>query len=128
MKNILQKGVVFIGVITISCMFNASITKAEPDGKSIFESRCAKCHGTDGKVTKRGEALGARNFTDPEWQQSVSDGEIFNTITNGKNKMAGWKDKLSKEEIDVLVHYVRILLPRSLRNNMPKVLQEKHYK
>lgn len=128
MKNILQKGVIFIGLIAISYMFNAFVAKAEPDMKGIFEGRCAKCHGVDGKVTKRGEALGARNFTDPEWQKSVSDKDIFNSITNGKNKMPSWKDKLSEEEREGLVHYVRILLPRSLRTNMPKAIQEKHYK
>jgi len=39
----------------------------------------------------------------------VSDEHIFNVITNGRKKMPAFGKKLSKEEIDALVDYVRKL-------------------
>jgi len=39
----------------------------------------------------------------------MPDGEIFNTITNGKNTMMSYADKLSPEDRWAVVAYVRAL-------------------
>jgi len=39
----------------------------------------------------------------------MPDGEIFNTITNGKNTMMSYADKLSPEDRWAVVTYVRAL-------------------
>ena len=78
--------------------------------QEIFEQRCAKCHGNDGKAqTRKGRELKAKDFTRPKFQQHTADKEIVDTITNGirKRKMPAFKDKLSPEEIQALVGYVR---------------------
>jgi len=46
---------------------------------------------------------------DPDWQNRVSDERIFNAIMNGKGKMPAYSKKLSEQEIDSLVSYVRSL-------------------
>lgn len=53
---------------------------------NIFSSRCAACHGPDG----RGDGPGAanlnpkpRDFHDPAWQASVSDSQIESVIVYG---------------------------------------------
>lgn len=112
---------------TIVVFIISPAIQAELDVKGIFNSRCAKCHGPAGKITKRGEELGARNFNDINWQKSITDEEIFNVITNGKNKMPSWKDKLGRDEIKGLVHYVRVLLPHGQRDQMPKDIRKLHY-
>jgi len=48
-------------------------------------------------------------MTTGEWQDSVSDERIYNSISNGKGKMPSFKKKLSDAQIDELVNYVRRL-------------------
>ena len=85
------------------------------DYKKIFKNDCQKCHGRDGKGSKRGKKLGAPYFTDAEWQASVTDEQLIATVTNGKKKMPKQKDNLSQEEIKALVKYVRTLAPKKRR-------------
>jgi mono/diheme cytochrome c family protein len=78
--------------------------------QEIFEQRCAACHGKDGKAqTKKGRELKAKDFTRPRFQQHTTDKEMIDAITNGikKKKMPAFRDKLSPEEIQSLVGYVR---------------------
>lgn len=54
--------------------------------RTIFNERCAACHGTEGKGN--GPASAAltpkpRNYTDPSWQASVTDEQIRKTIKLG---------------------------------------------
>lgn len=86
--------------------------KAEMNPKSLFEYHCATCHGNDGKGTKRGLALKSPNFADAKWQASKKDEELVDSITNGRNKMPRWREKLKPEEIDALAKYVRKLAPK----------------
>lgn len=80
--------------------------------KKLFEYHCATCHGEDGKGTKRGRELKSPNLADPDWQAQKKDGEILNSIINGKNKMPRWSEKLKPEEIQALAKYVRKLAPK----------------
>ena len=85
------------------------------DYKKIFKNDCRKCHGRDGKGTKRGKKLGVPDFTDAKWQASVTDKRLINSLTNGKNKMPKQKHRLSPEEIRAMVKYVRFFVPRKNR-------------
>ena len=74
----------------------------------LYAKQCAPCHGKDGRAkTIKGKLKHARNLTDAEWQERVSDERIFNSITNGKDKMPAYGKKLSQEQIEALVTYVR---------------------
>ena len=80
------------------------------DAKATFDAQCAKCHGKDGRAKSlHGKHVHARDLTDAAWQGNVSDERLFNSISNGKGKMPDFKKKLSEEQIDVLVRYVRQL-------------------
>ena len=85
------------------------------DYKKIFKNDCQKCHGRDGKGSKRGKKLGAPDFTDTEWQASVTDKQLIASVTDGKKKMPSQKGKLSPEEIKALVKYVRMLATKKRR-------------
>lgn len=77
---------------------------------ALFAKNCSSCHGKDGRAkTLKGKLKHARNLNDPEWQDRVSDERIFNSIMNGKGKMPAYGKKLSEQEIDSLVGYVRSL-------------------
>ncbi len=74
----------------------------------LFKSKCVMCHATDGTGSKVGKSMGAHDFTTPDVQK-MSDAALTDTITNGKNKMPKYADKLKPEEIKGLVAYIRTL-------------------
>jgi len=78
--------------------------------KATFDSKCASCHGKDGRAKSlHAKHVHARDLTDAAWQGNVSDERLFNSISNGKGKMPDFKKKLSEDQIDALVRYVRQL-------------------
>ena len=84
-------------------------TPGAPDSaKAIFDSKCASCHGKDGRAKSlHARHVHARDFTDAGWQNNVSDERLFNSISNGRGKMPSFKKKFSEQQIDALVTYVR---------------------
>lgn len=111
-------------------------------GKEKFNIYCAVCHGYagdgDGLVSQRGLELSAvgkaawtqaRNLHDEEIE-SQPIGRLFDTITNGRSTMAGYKSQLSVEDRWAVVLYVRALqeaeyssvddVPDDLRNDIPE--------
>ena len=91
-----------------------AMTGARPEvsartATQLYATNCATCHGKDGraKTMKSKLKYHARNLTDPEWQGKVSDERLFNSITNGKGKMPAFGKKLSDQEIESLITYVR---------------------
>src|SRR5712692_7672961 len=80
------------------------------DARETFDAQCAKCHGKDGRAKSlHGKHVHARDLTNASWQNEVSDERLFNSISNGKGKMPDFKKKLSEDQIDALVRYVRQL-------------------
>ena len=59
--------------------------------------------------------MGVPNFTDGEWQVSVTDEQLITSITNGKKKMPKQGHKLSPEEIKAMVKYIRFFAPKKRR-------------
>ncbi len=56
------------------------------EARSIYDSRCASCHGADGKGT--GPAAAAlkpkpQNYADAAWQKKVTDDELKTVIVKG---------------------------------------------
>src|ERR1043166_727321 len=73
-----------------------------------YRKNCATCHGNDGRSkTVKGKLKHARDLTDPRWQDDATDERIFNSIENGRGRMPAFKRKLTNEQIESLVSYVR---------------------
>jgi len=86
MKNRVLYGLVVLLFFSV-VQFNISDTYAgKIDYKKIYENQCRKCHEKDGKGTKRGKKLEVPNFTDFEWQDSVTDEQLITSITDGTRK------------------------------------------
>ena len=78
---------------------------AADQAADIFKSKCAMCHGPDGK----GKMAGTKDLGSAEVQKA-SDADLTATITNGKPpKMPAYKGKLTDDQIKSLVAYVRSL-------------------
>jgi|SRR5690606_5259230 len=80
-------------------------------GRKSYDIYCAPCHGGlgDGRgiVTQYGWGTPA-NFHSDLFRQ-MPEGEIYNTITHGKNTMLPYADKLTPPERWAVVAYVRAL-------------------
>ena len=77
--------------------------------KSVFQQRCARCHGPDGQgLTVLGSMLKIPNFTDRAWwRDEVTNRRLISSVTTGKNEMPAFGKKLTRTEISSLVAYVR---------------------
>ena len=87
---------------------NSSMTSKPVSVAAIYARRCASCHGKDGRArTFKAKFNDARDLTSSQWQESVSDEQIYNSIMNGRGKMPAFGKKLTEEQVDALVVYVR---------------------
>ncbi|HTZ95418.1 MAG TPA: c-type cytochrome [Terriglobales bacterium] len=78
-------------------------------GGDTFKAKCAMCHGADGKgATGMGKSLGLRDLGSAD-VQGQSDADLTNIITNGKGKMPKYDGKLTKDQINDVVKYIRTL-------------------
>jgi mono/diheme cytochrome c family protein len=107
--RVLLVSLVAVGLFT----FCASSSRAQSAGETLFKSKCAACHGLDGKgEVPMGKKLGARNLASTE-VQSQSDAQLVEVVTKGKNKMPSYDGKLKSDEIKGLVAYIRELAKKS---------------
>jgi mono/diheme cytochrome c family protein len=83
-------------------------------GRSIYLDKCTQCHGQTGK----GDGPDAASYypsptslVDAKHMSSVTDGEIFYQISQGRKPMPAFKKRLIEEQRWELVLYVRSLAP-----------------
>lgn len=80
-------------------------------GQQRFQINCMPCHGPagDGKgITSKYGMVGMANFHDKRLID-MPDGEIFNTITHGKNLMGAYGPNVEVEDRWAIIAYVRAL-------------------
>lgn len=80
-------------------------------GQGRYQIYCAPCHGAlgDGNgITKSYGMLTTPTYHDDRLR-GMAEGEIFNTITHGKNTMMAYADKLAPDDRWAVVAYVRAL-------------------
>jgi cytochrome c6 len=94
----------FIFAIALAVVLPLPVSAhAQADSGALYKSKCAMCHGADGKKSA------GHDFTSADVQKE-SDGDLAAVITNGKPpKMPKYGDKLKPEEIKGLVAYIRTL-------------------
>ncbi|MES2573150.1 MAG: cytochrome c [Verrucomicrobiota bacterium] len=81
-------------------------------GEERYNINCAICHGRtgygNGIVQKIGSWATVANLQD-ERIRTMPDGQIFNTITNGKNTMGAYGPQIAVEDRWAIVAYLRAL-------------------
>jgi mono/diheme cytochrome c family protein len=80
-------------------------------GQERFNISCAICHGKAGKGDGVVKSFGLMTVADLSGDifQKQPDGQIFNTITHGKNTMGAYGPVISVEDRWAIVAYVRAL-------------------
>ena len=96
--------VFIISFVVIFCAVASPVLAANlDDGAAIFEANCAGCHPKGGNILRRGKTLKQkalkRNHVDTL-------DEVIALVTNGKNNMSAYGDRLTKEEIKTVSNYV----------------------
>jgi cytochrome c6 len=93
--------------IAFAVVLTLPLSARAQDASSLFKSKCAGCHAADGTGSAMGKKMGAHDFTTADVQK-MSDAELTDIITNGKNKMPKY-GSLKPEETKGLVAYIRTL-------------------
>jgi cytochrome c6 len=83
--------------------------RAQSASETLYKSKCAMCHAADGS----GNSPAGKSMKVPDLRsdaaQKLTDAQLTDILTNGKQPMPGYKDKLKADEIKGLVGYVRSL-------------------
>lgn len=79
-------------------------------GESVFRSNCAECHGDKGAGTEKGLSFLEGHALDHSREDFVK------RVREGKeDKMPAFGDKLSEEEIEAVVSYVRDVIQKDVK-------------
>ena len=96
-------------VLFAALFFLAVPLPAQDAGAALYKTKCAVCHGPDGKgETAIGKANKLRDLGSAEVQKQ-SDDELAAIMTNGKGKMPAYGKSLKPEQVKDLVAYIRSL-------------------
>ena len=80
-------------------------------GKTVFGSRCQKCHGGEGMGNgpQSDPKPPAADLTDRAQASLNPDGVLFYKVWNGGSPMPAFKSELSRDEVWAVVEYVKTL-------------------
>jgi len=116
-----SKLVFFTGLLAISLAFShdglaqkKNPVEASPEsvskGQTIFKKNCQMCHGEkgmgDGPAGQRLKPKPA-NLADKSGMEKLSDGELFEAITKGKNPMPAFEHKLNETDRWHVINFIR---------------------
>ena len=80
------------------------------EGKELFITKCAHCHGKtgdgNGSMVESGAYVGVPDYAN---LTELGDGQLFYSIYYGKGMMGAHNSIINKREIWTLVHYIRKL-------------------
>ncbi len=81
-------------------------------GQQRYTIYCAPCHGQTGEgngITKKIGAMAVVANLHDKRIVELPDGDIFNTVSNGKNNMQGYAPQISVEDRWAIIAYLRAL-------------------
>ncbi len=86
-----------------------SVWAVPPDsaaGATVFQSKCASCHGKDGAGTAAGRSLNVVDLRSPAVQGQTA-AQLEQIVKNGINNMPAFANNLSDQQIADVVAHVR---------------------
>jgi cytochrome c6 len=95
-----------VGAMLLAGIVFLSVPAKADTAEATYKSKCAMCHGADGKgETPTGKAMKVNDFAS-ETVQKMSDADLTDVIAKGKGKMPAFKT-LTADQVKDLVAYVR---------------------
>ncbi len=101
--------ILVLAVLIVASSTTAGAADADA-GQKVFTSKCAACHGPDGKGNQKMAAM--LKVTIPDLGQvapNMTDSDLAKFIAEGKKPMPAFGKTLSKDELDAVVHYVKAI-------------------
>lgn len=100
---------VILGAIALVALGTMVVSAEAQDAAALYKTKCAACHGADGKgETAIGKANKMHDLASEDVQKQ-SDADLTTIITNGKNKMPAYGKSLKPDQVKDLVAYIRSL-------------------
>jgi mono/diheme cytochrome c family protein len=82
-------------------------------GKVLYHtSDCALCHGKDGDgkgFDARDTHMNVHDWRNAEYNKSLTDGQLYDVVTRGKDRMPAYKTRNTPDQIWLTVDYIRSL-------------------
>ncbi len=104
MKKLIQACMIVAGLLLLSTSLFAADT-----GADLFKAKCASCHGATGAAdTAMGKSMKLKDLGSAE-VQNQSDADLTTVIAKGKKPMPGYEGKLTSDQIQEVVKYIRTL-------------------
>jgi cytochrome c6 len=98
----------FLLLLAFALVFSTWTIAADTTA-DVYKTKCASCHGPDGKgETGPGKAMKLKDLASDDVQK-MSDADLTNIITKGKKPMPAYEGKLTTDQISDLVKWVRSL-------------------
>lgn len=100
----MRKILLILAIVLILVNFPDTSSAAELNSSAqIFEVNCAGCHPHGGNIIRRGKNLSLRAL---HRNKLDSLDAIASLVTNGKNNMSAYQDRLTEKEIKKVSAYV----------------------
>jgi mono/diheme cytochrome c family protein len=78
------------------------------NASDTYQKACARCHGPRGEGgVASAEGPAPRDFTNAEWQGSLSDAELAQIVRGGRGPMPSFEGVLTADEIEAVAGVVR---------------------
>ena len=103
----MKKQMAILLALALLAMLSAPAAFAD-DAAALYKTKCASCHGADGKASAVGKKLGAKDLQDPELKKAT-EAQWIEISTKGKNKMPKYEGKFTADQIKQLVAYMKDL-------------------
>jgi mono/diheme cytochrome c family protein len=95
-------------LFSLAIAFVMSSSARADDPASLYKAKCVACHAADGSGTPVGIKLGAHDLRSADVQK-MSEAELTEIISNGKNKMPAYAKTLKPDDVKGLVAFIRSL-------------------
>lgn len=106
MKAIIRKVLATGAALAIAAVLTSSAVAQS--GADLYKTKCASCHGADGKASAIGKKMGAKDFSDPDVAKNT-DANWIEITKKGKGKMPAYDGKLTDAQIQDLIKFARTL-------------------
>ncbi|MCU0534718.1 MAG: c-type cytochrome [Hydrococcus sp. Prado102] len=95
--------IIAIVIFWLGTNFSLPVAADTINGAQIFNVNCAGCHINGGNIIRRGKNLKKKALKNNKMDSIDA---IASIVTNGKNNMSAYKDRLSEQEIQEVAVYV----------------------
>lgn len=117
-ENLKIAYIVVLGIAAACLPATAQATAATETAASTFKANCAICHAEDGSGTVLGTRFHVKDLHSKEVQEKSATA-LAQTIRVGKDNMPAFGDRLTSEQIQNLIEYIRNLVrhPKQAASN-----------